>query len=195
VPKRRKLNDTEIKEKNGKYCDVMQGSLDGRAENRQEQIDLEARFTKKNNEIHFGYKDHTCVDIGSKIITDYTVTSAEVHDSKVFVQFVKHDTVIIYADSAYATDKIKKQIREINPRIKIRIIFRKYRNTPLTKYQKRQNKIMSKVRCGVEHVFGFMTRSMGGMTSNVIGFVRNRRNIGLKNLESVDLIIISQFYH
>jgi hypothetical protein len=54
---------------------------------------------------------------------------------------------------------------------------------------------MSKVRCCVEHVFGFMTRSMGGMTSDVIGFVRNRLNIGLKNFWGVDLIIISQFYH
>jgi IS5 family transposase len=105
-----------------------------------------------------------------------------VHDSRVFVDFVNEKTAIIYADSAYQAAEIKKQLRAINPNIKIRICFRKYKNTPLTDYQKSENRKMSKIRCRIEHIFGYMTRSMGGMTSNVIGLVRNRRNIGLKNL-------------
>jgi len=48
------------------------------------QKDTDARWTKKNNEVHFGYKDHVAVDNSHKLIREYKVTSAEVHDSKVF---------------------------------------------------------------------------------------------------------------
>ena len=46
------------------------------------QTDFEARWTKKNNQSYFGYKDHIAVDKTMKFIMDYDVTSAEVHDSQ-----------------------------------------------------------------------------------------------------------------
>ncbi|MFA0813840.1 transposase, partial [Microbulbifer epialgicus] len=47
------------------------------------QKDLDARWTKKNNERYYGYKDHVCIDNKQKLIREYEVTSAEVHDSHV----------------------------------------------------------------------------------------------------------------
>ena len=38
---------------------------------------------RKNDETLYGYKNHAKVDTKSKIISDYVVTSAEVHDSQV----------------------------------------------------------------------------------------------------------------
>lgn len=47
----------------------------------QRQKDPDARWTKKHQETHYGYKNHAKVDAASKLIEDYTVTPASVHDS------------------------------------------------------------------------------------------------------------------
>ena len=48
------------------------------------QKDTYARWTKKGDEMHFGYKNHVKVDSDSKLILEYAVTSANVHDSSEF---------------------------------------------------------------------------------------------------------------
>ncbi|MDR3185574.1 MAG: transposase, partial [Christensenellaceae bacterium] len=40
------------------------------------QTDMDARWTKKNDDSYFGYKDHIKCDSDSKIITDFSVTDA-----------------------------------------------------------------------------------------------------------------------
>ncbi len=40
---------------------------------------LDARWAKKSNETHYGYKNHICVDNKHKLIRPSKVTSAEVH--------------------------------------------------------------------------------------------------------------------
>ena len=52
------------------------------------QKDTDARWTKKNDETHYGYKNHVKVDADSKIITDYATTSANIHDSNEFSEFL-----------------------------------------------------------------------------------------------------------
>ena len=74
------------------------------------QLDFDARWTKKNNESFFGYKDHVKCDRESKI------------------------------------------------------------------------KIISKRRCRIEHIFGYMTRFMGGLTTRCHGIKRAYRDICNKNL-------------
>jgi IS5 family transposase len=46
------------------------------------QKDTDARWTKKNDEKHYGYKNHVKVDKTSKLIVTYSVTDASVHDSQ-----------------------------------------------------------------------------------------------------------------
>lgn len=46
------------------------------------QKDTDARWTKKGNETHFGYKNHVKCDADSKLITNYGVTDAAPHDSQ-----------------------------------------------------------------------------------------------------------------
>ena len=57
-----------------------------------------------------------------------------------------------------------------------------YRDKPLTKAQMKRNKSLSCKRIRVEHVFGYMTMSMGGMVVRCIGSIRAEANIMLKNL-------------
>lgn len=144
-------------------------------ENKRRQKDTDARWTKKNNEVHFGYKDHVKVDAESKIITDYAVTSANVHDSQVFTELIDDTDVTVYADSAYVGQDVPEEVHA-------EICEKGYRNHPLTEEQKARNREKSKVRCRIEHVFGYMTGSMRGITFRGVGQPRADFNIGLTNL-------------
>ena len=139
------------------------------------QKDTDARWTKKNDETHYGYKDHVKVDADSKIITDYATTSANVHDSNKFTEFLNEEDKVVYADSAYVG-------KEIPDHVENRVCEKGYRGKPLTDEQKASNRKKSKTRCRIEHVFGFMTGSMHGITLRSIGIERAAFNIGLTNL-------------
>ena len=139
------------------------------------QKDTDARWTKKGNETHFGYKDHAKVDADSKLVTDYAVTPANVHDSNEFEDFVDEKDEAIFADSAYVGKKLPEHIKN-------EVCEKGYRNRPLTTEQKENNRRKSKIRSRIEHVFGFMTMSMHGLTVRSIGFQRAAFNIGLTNL-------------
>lgn len=141
------------------------------------QKDIDARWTVKNKERHYGYKDHAKVDAESKIITDYAVTAASVHDSNEFTVFFTPQDINVYADSAYI--HLANQLPEgVIPHI----CEKGYRGHPLTEEQKASNRVKSKIRCRIEHVFGFMTGSMNGITVRSIGMKRAKFNIGLTNL-------------
>ena len=147
-----------------------------------EQKDTDARWTKKGGETHFGYKDHVKVDSDSKIITNFSVTGANVHDSKEIAGLVDEDDEAAYADSAYIGEELHEAIKEKNPNIKLRIHEKGYRNKPLTDEQRENNREKSKVRARVEHVFGYITRFMNGITIRTIGISRAKREICGMNL-------------
>ncbi len=51
------------------------------------------------------------------------------------------------------------------------------RGHPLTEEQKERNRKKSKVRSRVEHVFGFMEQTMGGLIFRGVGLIRAKANI------------------
>ena len=66
--------------------------------------DIDARWTKKNGETFYGYKDHVKVDAKSKFIDKYTVTDASVDDSQpleALLEQEKDRNQDFHADSAY----------------------------------------------------------------------------------------------
>jgi len=149
-------------------------------EHKKAQKDVDARWTVKNDETHYGYKDHIKADAKSKIITDFTVTPANVHDSQELKNLIdKKKDKVLYADSAYKGAEIEKGLGR---NIENQICEKGYRNNPLTKRQMRSNRKKSKVRSRIEHIFGYMTNSMGGITIRTIGLARARFVIGLMNL-------------
>lgn len=50
---------------------------------------------------YYGYKDHVKADADSKLIIDYAVTPANVHDSQPMPGMINSKDKAIYADSAY----------------------------------------------------------------------------------------------
>jgi IS5 family transposase len=146
------------------------------------QTDLDARWTKKNDESYFGYKDHVKCDSDSKVITDFSVTPASVHDSQEFVKFIDDRDNVVMADSGYVGETYAQEIQKAHPNVILKICARPYRNTPLSDADKKRNTSIAKIRGRIEHIFGYMTRFMGGLTIRVHGKERVAREITMKNL-------------
>jgi len=183
VPIQRNSRDENAKIKKGETPEEWLVA-DPKAKNKLEQKDVDARWTKKNNQNYYGYKNHVKVDKDSKIVVTYEVTSANVHDSQVAVDLFDETDKAGFLDSAYVGEELEKEIRKKvnNPDFELNVIEKGYKNKPLTEEQKASNKEKSRVRCRVEHVFGNMTQAMGGMTIRTIGIARAKREVAMKNL-------------
>ena len=177
APKQRNTRDENKQIKDGQGEELWNDN-----DHKRRQKDTDARWTKKNDETHYGYKDHVKVDRDSKMIVDYKVTDASVHDSQAIVELVDEKDEVLYADSAYTGEELQQDLLEKNPDLELRINEKGYRNKPLTDQQKENNRVKSKDRARVEHVFGHMTNSFGEIVVRSVGASRARCQIGLKNL-------------
>lgn len=147
------------------------------------QKDIDARWTKKGGQNHYGYKNHINIDRDTKLIAATACTDASVHDSQV-LDTVLRDAEIggktVWADSAYRSDEQEQSLA--GSRHESRIHERAYRNKPLTKEAELSNTEKSRVRARVEHVFGYQTNSMGGIFLRSIGAARAKVGVWLMNL-------------
>jgi IS5 family transposase len=109
------------------------------------------------------------VDAESKLITKSGGSNAAVHDGQKIVELVDEKDEVVYADSAYVGEELHAQIKEKNPQVELKIQEKGCRNKPLTEDQKKSNNEKSKPRVRVEHVFGFITNSMNGISVRCIG--------------------------
>lgn len=150
--------------------------------NKKRHKDIDGRWTKKNGEKFYGYKNHAKVDTKSKFINRFKVTDASVHDSQPLDALLDEQDAgqEFYADSAYTGKEQEAVIKK--HKVKNKVNEKGYRNKPLTEEQKVNNREKSKIRSRVEHVFGFMEQSMNGLMIRSIGIVRATGIIGLINL-------------
>lgn len=180
VPKQRNNREENALIKEGAVPVSWSDSPEKRA-----QKDIDARWVTKNGEKHFGYKNHVNVDAKNKLIQDYAVTTASVHDSNVFDELLDHSIDDqgkkrpAYADSAYRSAAQEERLAEAN--IVSEIHEKGVRGKPLTEEQKASNAVKSKVRARVEHVFGAQEQ-MGGHLVRTIGQARATVKIGMMNL-------------
>lgn len=177
APRQRNTREENKKIKEGKGDELWKDKP-----NKRKHKDIDARWTKKNNETFYGYKNHAKVDAKSKFIDEYVVTDASVHDSQALEDLLteKDKGQDLYADSAYTGEEQEKTISKhemIN-----QVHEKGYRGKPLTEEQKEKNKEKSKTRARVEHVFGFMEQSMNGLKLKSVGILRATGIIGLINL-------------
>lgn len=177
VPKQRNSREENKEIKEGKIPESFTRNVHKLA-----QKDTDARWTKKNGNSHYGYKNHINADVKHKFVRKYGVTSAEVHDSQHFGELIdeKNDTKKLWADSAYMSETVLLLL--LMKMIEANINERAYRNKPLTDEQKAQNRVFSKTRARVEHVFGFMKNSLKADVIRTVGIVRAKSEIGMINL-------------
>ena len=140
------------------------------------QKDVDARWTKKNNQSFYGYKDHVKVGAKTKFIHAFTLTPASTHDSQAMSELVCAGDSAVHADSAYTgqtieTDLLAKGVHN----------YIHEKGSPaaeLTEAQQAANRRKSKTRAWVEHPFAFMEKSPGSIYNRCIGRVRNDYQIG-----------------
>jgi len=145
------------------------------------QKDVDARWALKNKELHFGYKDHVVIDNANKLIRNYEVSSAEIHDSNHFTGLLTdNSSADVWADSAYRNQEHEDQLASEGHRSQVH--KKGNRNHPLTERDKQSNTEKSRVRVRVEHVFGSITNEQGGLCFRVIGAARNGFKIGMMNV-------------
>ena len=154
--------------------------------------DIDARWTKKRDETFFGYKNHAKVCVKTKLITGYDTTDASVHDSKRASELIDSNDKggeDVYLDAGYVGTDDGFIEKGMNP-----IICEKgYRNHPLTEGQKASNQKKSKVRSRVEHVFGFIERSMHGLVFRGVGMIRAKACVTMTNL-TYNIARLTQIY-
>ena len=179
VPRQRNSREENAKIKSGEVPEEWKCPENA---NKLEQKDTDARWAKKGNETFYGYKDHVKVDNASKIIIDFTVTSANVHDVNEFEGLIDINDKEAWLDAGYASAEHVERIMEAYPGIILHICEKGQKNNPLTDEQKESNRVKSHVRARIEHVFGYMTRFMGGIYIRTIGKERAEREICGMNL-------------
>ena len=123
--------------------------------------------------------EYKIINADSKLITDYAVTPANVHDSQPMPDMINSIDKAIYADSVYWGKTVAEALPET---VENCIHERGTKKQPLTEEQQASNRRKSKIRCRIEHIFGFMNGAMHGITLRSIGLARAEFNIGLTNL-------------
>ena len=177
APRQRNTREENQKIKDGEGTELWN---DNPHKKRHKEID--GRWTKKNNETFYGYKNHAKVDTKSKFIKKFVVTDASVHDSQALDPLLDEEDANqdLYGDSAYTGEEQEDTITKYKMINKVN--EKGYRNKPLTEEQKLSNRQKSKTRARVEHVFGFMEQSMNGLFVRSVGIARATGIIGLINL-------------
>src|ERR1700758_1388918 len=116
VPKQRNSRDENDEVKAGKTPEAWEKNP---AKNRQK--DKDARWTKKHGKSFYGYKNHVNADARHKLIRQYDVTDASVHDSQKFDGLLNqaNTSADVYADSAYRSteNEAKLSLRGLRSRI------------------------------------------------------------------------------
>ena len=174
APRQRNSRKENAQIKEGK---CPEGFLTDAAKGRRK--DCDARWTKKSNEVHYGYKNHAKVDAKSKLVINCVSTAASVHDSQVFEQLIDSQDEAVFADSAYFSEKAREHLLEQD--CQDFILFKASRGHPLSEEEQATSKLRSRIRVRCEHVFGRM-KQMAMDQLRTIGPVRAERHIGLSNL-------------
>lgn len=143
------------------------------------QKDCDARWTKKNKQVHYGYKNHAKVDAKSKLVSAYKTTAASVHDSQVFEELIDEEDEAVFADSAYQSESNREHLLKKN--CQDFILFKATRGHPLDEEEQATNKLRSRIRVRCEHVFGRMSQ-MAMDRLRTIGLVRANQHNPLSNL-------------
>ena len=165
--------------------------------NKRRHKDIDARWVEKGGEKYYGYKDNVEICNKTKLIRNYTVCAASRHDSKETEHVLTEPPEEAHGEPAWFDAGYVGMERIVIAKHMTPIICEKgTKGHPLTEEQKANNRQKSKTRSRVEHVFGFMEQTMGGLVFRGVGIVRAKANIALTNLVyNICRLIQIQKYH
>jgi len=123
-------------------------------EKQEQHIDRDASFSVKNQQIHYGYKNHTKIDADHRLIRSYEVTTARIHDGD--VDLAKEGDVAAYRDKGY----FGKQLHATG--VEDKTMKRGTRAAKLNGGQQKYNKAISRIRSPGERPYSVMKRVFNG---------------------------------
>jgi len=132
-------------------------------------IDKDATFSVKNEQVYYGYKQHTksCVDYG--LIRDYNITTGSVHDGK--INLITPKDIAGYRDKGYFGTTLPKSVKD-------KTMQRATRGHPLTKKEKERNTRIAKIRCLGERPYSVIKRTFDGGAT----FVKTLTRVSIKEM-------------
>ena len=133
--------------------------------------DPEMHQTRKGNEWHFGMKAHVGVDADTKLVHTVAATAANVADSKMLSDLLHGEEEAVWGDQAYQGQGAV--LAERAPKAEDRICRRWRSKLQVWPEQREKNRLHSKVRSRVEHIFGVLKLRFGFVKVRYRGLAKN----------------------
>ena len=130
----------------------------------QQHIDKDGTFSIKHGQVHFGYKNHTKLDVGHTLIRAYEITTASLHDGE--IDLVKNGDGVAYRDKGYNGKLLHaKDVRD-------KTMKPAARGHPLVEKEIKRNRAISSIRSPGERPFGVIKKVFHSGTTRVKTLVR-----------------------
>lgn len=137
-------------------------------------VDQEAAWLKKAGKLHYGYKKHLCTDDREGMITAVVTTAANESDMKHLIDVVDksglNKKAKVKADKGYCSAANRQALKDRE--LKDNIMHKATKNKPLTFWQNKFNRIISKTRYKVERTAGSMKRWFRAATARYVGLAK-----------------------
>jgi len=178
------LQDKGLKVGIGTIVDATIISAPPSTKNAAGERDPEMHQTRKGKQWFFGMKLHIGVDSETGLAHSAVVTAAHVHDKHPLPQLLHGEEREVYGDSAYASQQelIESRAPSAQDRTNQRVIG----SGIAADLERIVNRIKSKVRSRVEHVFAVVKRQFGFAKVRYRGLAKNATRafvvLGLANL-------------
>ncbi|AFU68588.1 transposase, ISPg1 family [Psychroflexus torquis ATCC 700755] len=124
-------------------------------------VDTDGTWLKKRGKYHFGFKKHHVTDNEGLVIGVLTTTASknEIVNLEDVLETVNIDLpkdIPLKADKGYQSKKNAGLLKKRN--LKNHILRKAYKNKPLTRWERKFNKLIGKTRFKVERTFGGIKR-------------------------------------
>lgn len=172
----RPISNDKIKELKDKR-NTPEGKLDKKGKPLKFSRDLESNWVVKNDEPHYGLKEHASVDVNNGFILATNMTPASHHDSPYLpyctIYSLHTDQTLekVYADKGYFGEP-NREFLSLNG-IQDGIMRKDTTTAKLTEYEIERNKKISKKRYIVEQYFGLSHLHDGAKRARFTTIVKN----------------------
>jgi len=138
-------------------------------------VDKEGTWLKKRGKYHFGFKKHHVTDNEGLVIGVLTTTAskneiANLEEVRETVNIDLPRDIPLKADKGYQSKKNAELLKKRN--LKNHILKKAYKNKPLTRWEKKFNKLIGKTRFKVERTFGGIKRWFNGGLARYRGMAK-----------------------
>lgn len=120
------------------------------SEKQKRHMDKDGTFAVKNNQVYYGYKNHTKLDVDNHLIRCYDVSTASLHDAE--IDLVTEGDGKVYRDKGYFGKKLKAK------NVEDKTMKRGTRSRKLNGGEQLRNKAISSIRSPGERPYAVVKR-------------------------------------